>query len=72
MASRRDVVGFLGLAGRDEKIQRLAGFRWGYVEYAPQAHRPVSLLPLTVTGADAWNGLVPFLGKSSPEWRFAG
>jgi hypothetical protein len=59
------------LRSRDEKIQRLAGFRWGYVEYAPEVRRPVSLLPLTVTGADAWNSLVPFLGKSSPGWRFA-
>lgn len=56
---------------KDESIQRLGGFRWGYVEYDPATHRPVSLLPLEVTGADAWNGLLPFLRKASPGWRFA-
>jgi len=59
------------IRSRKESIQRLAGFRWGYIEYDPAAHRPVSLLPLEVTGADAWNGLLPFLRKASPGWRFA-
>jgi hypothetical protein len=31
----------------------------------------VSLLPLEVTGVQAWNGLLPFLRKKLPKWRFA-
>jgi hypothetical protein len=59
------------LRSRAEDIQRLAGFRWGYVEYDPATHRPVSPLPLRVTGAAAWNRLLPFLRRASPGWRFA-
>jgi hypothetical protein len=59
------------IRSRTEGIRRLAGFRWGYVEYDPSAHRPVSPLPLEATGADAWNGLLPFLRQSSPGWGFA-
>lgn len=61
----------LPIRSRKESIQRLAGFRWGYVEYDPAARRPVSPLPLEVTGTAAWNGLLPFLKKASPGWRFA-
>lgn len=61
----------LPLRSRNESIRRLAGFRWGYIEYDPAASRPVSLLPLEITNADAWNGLLPFLRKASPGWRFA-
>ncbi|HEY6517499.1 MAG TPA: hypothetical protein VIY50_15255 [Steroidobacteraceae bacterium] len=59
------------LRSRNGAIERLAGFRWGYVEYAPAAQHAVSVLPLDVTGASAWNGLLPFLRKASPGWRFA-
>lgn len=59
------------IRSRNGAIERLAGFRWGYAEYDPAAHRPVSLLPLEVTGRGAWNGLLPFLRKSCPGWRFA-
>ena len=38
---------------RSEPIQRLAGFRWRYRNDEPSTHRPVSTLPLEVTGADA-------------------
>lgn len=61
----------LPIRSRNESIQRLAGFRWGYVEYDPAARRPVSPLTLEVTGTDAWNGLLPFLKKASRGWRFA-
>ncbi|HEV2271937.1 MAG TPA: hypothetical protein VGR92_20985 [Steroidobacteraceae bacterium] len=61
----------LPIRSRKESIRRLAGFRWGYVEYDPAARRPVAPLPLEVTGGDAWNGLLPFLRKASPGWRFA-
>jgi putative transposase len=55
---------------RDEEISRLLGFRWGYVEYDTPEQRPVSLLPLEVTEAQAWNALLPFLRKEFPKWRF--
>ena len=61
----------LPVRSRNESIRHLAGFRWGYLEYDPAAHRPVSPLPLEVTGAEAWNGLLAFLRKASPGWRFA-
>jgi hypothetical protein len=59
------------MRSRDEDIRRLAGFRWGYIEYEPSAGRPVSTLPLTVTDASAWNDLLPFLRKTFTRWRFA-
>jgi len=59
------------IRSRSESLHWLAGFRWGYVEYAPVTRRPVSLLPLQVTAAAAWNELLPFLRKDSPGWRFA-
>ena len=55
---------------RDEEICRVLGFRWGYVEYDTPEQRPVSLLPLEVTAAQAWNGLLPFLKEKFPKWRF--
>jgi len=48
----------------------LLGFRWGYVEYDTPEQRPVSLLPLEVTGAQVWNALLSFLRKEFPKWRF--
>lgn len=59
------------LRSRDEKICRLLGFRWGYMEYAEAADKPVALLPLEITGVDAWNSLLPFLTGRFPDWRFA-
>jgi hypothetical protein len=58
------------IRSRNENVQRLAGFRWGYLEYDLATRRPVSMLPLAVTGAGAWNGLLPFLRKASPGWHF--
>ena len=55
---------------KGEEISRLLGFRWGYVEYDTPEQRPVLLLPLEITDAQAWNGLLPFLGKEFPKWRF--
>jgi hypothetical protein len=55
---------------RDEEICRVLGFRWGYVEYDTPEQRPVSLLPLEVTAAQASNGLLPFLKEKFPKWRF--
>ena len=55
---------------RDEPIERLLGFRWGYDEYADPARPPIRL-PFAVTGADAWNALIPRMQKDYPSWRFA-
>jgi hypothetical protein len=56
---------------RDEEIQRLLGFRWGYTEDADTVRHPVATLPLTVTTAQEWNVLLPLLRKDYPSWRFA-
>lgn len=58
------------MRSREEEIIRLLGFRWGYVEYDTPEQRPVSLLPLEVTEAQAWNALLLFLRKEFPKWRF--
>jgi hypothetical protein len=59
------------IRSRDEDIHRLLGFRWGYTENADPARHPVAPLPLIVTGAEAWNALLPNLRKDYPSWRFA-
>ena len=61
----------LPIRSRDEDIQRLLGFRWGYTEDADAVHHPVARLPFAVTGPDAWNALLPRLRKDYPTWRFA-
>jgi hypothetical protein len=58
------------MRSREEQICRLLGFRWGYTEYDTPEVRPASLLPLEVTGAEAWNDLLPFLKTKFPKWRF--
>ena len=59
------------IRSRDESINRLLGFRWGYTENADPARHPVTRLPLTVTTAREWNSLLPALRKEYPGWRFA-
>jgi hypothetical protein len=59
------------IRSKDEPIHRALGFRWGYEEFEDTAHRPVSPLPLTVTGPESWNALLPFLKTSYPHWTFA-
>jgi hypothetical protein len=59
------------LRSRDEEIHRLLGIRWGYVEYEDPQRHPVSPIPVSVTGAEAWNEFVPFLRQKFPGWRFA-
>ncbi len=58
------------MRSREEEITWLAGFRWGYSEYEASSHKPVSLLPLEVTGADVWNGHLPFLRVEYSTWKF--
>jgi hypothetical protein len=56
---------------RAEAICRLLGFRWGYCEYAPSLGKAVTLLPLQVTGEQAWNGHLAFLRQQFAAWTFA-
>jgi hypothetical protein len=57
---------------REEEIGRLVSFRWGYVEYDKPEQKPVSLLPLEITEADAWNRHLPLLRTMCPAWRLGG
>ena len=59
------------LRSRTEPIHRLAGVRWGYISDTTHKDRPVSPLPLEVTGGQAWNALLPLLRTRFPDWRFA-
>ncbi len=58
------------LRSRHEEISWLAGFRWGYREYAPCEEKPVELLPLEITDAQVWNSHLSFLRKEFDTWRF--
>lgn len=57
------------IRSKDEPITRLLGFRWGYIETDIPDQSAV-LLPLEVTGAQAWNQHLPLLMKEYPTWRF--
>jgi hypothetical protein len=58
------------LRSRDEGLSWLAGFRWGYTESDIPGQKPV-LLPLEITGAQAWNEQLPVLQRECGNWRFA-
>ena len=58
------------LRTRQEEISWLAGFRWGYREYAPSEEKPVELLPLEITDSQAWNSHLAFLRNEFDTWRF--
>jgi hypothetical protein len=58
------------LRSRQEEISWLAGFRWGYREYAASVGKPVELLPLEVTDQHVWNRHLPFLRNAFDSWRF--
>jgi hypothetical protein len=57
------------LRSKRDPVTRLAGFRWGYSETDIPGQRPI-LLPLEVTGCQAWNQHLPFLAKTYPTWNF--
>jgi hypothetical protein len=57
------------LRSRAESIECLAGFRWGYIETAGPA-RPPRLLPLEITGAQAWNEHLAYLRQEFSAWTF--
>jgi hypothetical protein len=57
------------MRSRDEEIERLLGFRWGYVETNLPGEKP-GLLPLQVTNGQTWNQHLPFLRSQYQYWRF--
>lgn len=57
------------MRSRDEAIQCLASFRWGYDENDLPGTLPVQH-PLEVTSGDAWNHHLPFLRGEFPGWTF--
>jgi hypothetical protein len=59
------------LRSRNDPIERLAGFRWGYSETDTPGSLPV-LQPLEVTGTQVWNDLLPFLRGRFTGWSFIG
>ena len=58
------------LRTRTEPIEPLCGFRWGYVETDRPAEWP-TLLPLEVTGPEAWSGHLEYLSRTFPDWTFS-
>ena len=58
------------LRSRGGPIERLAGFRWGYVE-TDRSSEPPTLLPLEVTGPEAWNRHLEYLRRTFPDWIFS-
>lgn len=59
------------LKSRTEPIRCLAGLRWGYLSESAGSNSHVSPLPLSVTGAHAWNAHLPLLRRRFHDWRFA-
>ncbi|MEJ5310442.1 MAG: hypothetical protein WHX52_11765 [Anaerolineae bacterium] len=57
------------LRSKNEPIERLLGFRWGYTENNLPDQTPV-LLPLEVTAADVWNNHLPHLRMEYSGWKF--
>lgn len=55
----------------DGQIARLAGFRWGYVEWDEGGRRRVTLRQLEVTGRDVWEAHLPLLRSECPAWRYS-
>jgi hypothetical protein len=51
-------------------IYRLAGFRWGYIEYDLDGKRQVEISHLVITGPAVWNQHLPLLRNQFSEWRF--
>jgi len=54
----------------DYTISRVAGFRWGYIEYDLAGKRQVEISPLSVTGPAVWNQHLSLLRNRFPEWRY--
>jgi len=57
------------LRSKDEAIERLLGFRWGYTENNLPDQAPV-MLPLEVTAANVWNGHLSHLRMEYSSWKF--
>jgi hypothetical protein len=60
----------LPLHSREEPIDWLLGFRWGYREYDPASGRPIELLSLQITDGQIRNHHLEFLRREFATWRF--
>lgn len=56
--SNKDTVGYI------------LGFRWGYIEYAPELNLPVEIIPLQVTDATYWNEHLKLFREQFDAWNF--
>jgi hypothetical protein len=54
----------------DYAISRVAGFRWGYVEYDLAGKRQVESSPLVVTDVSAWKQHLPLLRSQFGKWQY--
>lgn len=55
----------------DNTISKLAGFRWGYMEYDLNGKRQVEIHPLTVTATTDWEQHLPLLASQFGRWKYA-
>jgi hypothetical protein len=51
-------------------IYRLAGFRWGYIEYDLDGKRQVKIRPLVITDGPAWQQHLPLLRGQFGKWQY--
>lgn len=54
----------------DDTISRVAGFRWGYIEYDLAGKRRVEINPLVVTDPAMWNLHLPILRSQYGKWKY--
>jgi hypothetical protein len=55
----------------DNTIAWIAGYQWGYTEYAVDENRQVEIQPLVVTGESHWQQHLPLLQSQFDAWKFA-
>ena len=56
------------LSQDEEVIERIASFRWGFIEI--EGIPKPTIIPIEVTDEKAWLSKLNFLQESSPEWNF--
>jgi hypothetical protein len=53
-----------------EKIEYLAGFKWGYEEYDLSEKPHVKIYPIQETASDSWNKHLELIKRDYPKWDF--
>jgi hypothetical protein len=56
------------LSRENEEIRWICGFKWGY--YFDDDPTLPKIAPFTITKADSWNEILPFLRDRAKTWRF--